>query len=138
MDEPILRDSIERLGSFSFSRSSGPGGQNVNKVNTKVELRIPVLQLEGLSDLEKTRVIQRLKNKINEDLTLIVSSDSERSQLSNRIDALQKAISLIINATHLPKPRKKTRPGKAAIERRLQSKKKASLKKANRKPQIDS
>ncbi|PIF02391.1 MAG: aminoacyl-tRNA hydrolase [Draconibacterium sp.] len=119
---------------FSASRSSGPGGQNVNKVNSKVELRFAVNLSKFLSEEEKERILKVLKKRINLENELIITVQSERSQLANREKALQLFFSLIESALTIPKKRKKTVPTQASRLKRLESKKIIALKKQLRKP----
>ncbi len=114
---------------FSYSRSSGPGGQNVNKVNTRVELRFNILTSESLSLPEKELLLKKLINKINKEGELIIVSQSERSQLRNREKAIGKFYIMLAKALTPPKKRKPTLPTKASRERRLDSKRITSEKK---------
>ncbi|MCX6247859.1 MAG: alternative ribosome rescue aminoacyl-tRNA hydrolase ArfB [Bacteroidetes bacterium] len=118
---------------FSASRSSGPGGQNVNKVSTKVELRFDVPHSTLLTDEEKEILLKRFENKINSDGILILVSQSERSQLKNKEKSIEKFYSLLKKALTPKKKRKPTRPGTAAREKRLEEKRNLSEKKARRK-----
>ena len=134
----ILPDSIkEQLLTevqFSASRSGGPGGQNVNKVNTKIELRFPVQKSEVLDENQKLLILSKLKNRINSESELLVTSSAERSQWRNREKAIQKFFELIEMALTKPRKRKKTRPTAASRLKRLENKKQLGQKKQLRKP----
>jgi len=119
---------------ISASRSSGPGGQNVNKVNTKVEARLSIEESNLLSDEEKVLLFEKLANKINKLGELIVVSQSERTQLQNKENAIEKLNLLIANALKVEKKRKKLRIPKSVKEKRLKNKKRTSEKKDKRKP----
>ncbi|MGA3013719.1 MAG: alternative ribosome rescue aminoacyl-tRNA hydrolase ArfB [Bacteroidales bacterium] len=118
---------------FSSSRSRGPGGQNVNKVNTKVELRFNILHSNILTDEEKEILLIRLCKKINEEGFLIIVSQSERTQLKNKLKTIEKFYLLIFKALTPVKKRKPTIPNQASIEKRLKEKKIAAEKKSRRK-----
>jgi ribosome-associated protein len=118
---------------FSTSRSSGPGGQNVNKVNTKVELRFSVNASPSLTYLEKQLVTSRLKNKINSEGELIIISQSERTQFMNKKKAEEKFFLLVAKALTVSPARKQTSPTKASRAERLEKKKKRSKIKTYRK-----
>jgi ribosome-associated protein len=111
---------------LDFIRSSGPGGQHVNKVATAVQLRFNVQQSESLSDEIRDRLIRIAGKKMTEDGILIIKARRFRSQDKNRKDAIGRLIELIRRATVKPKPRRKTRPSAAAVERRLLNKKRRS------------
>lgn len=118
----------------SASRSGGPGGQNVNKVNTKIELRFSVDSSEVLSDGEKQLIFTKLKNRINAEGELLVTSSSERSQWKNREKAEKKFFELIEKALTIQKRRKKTQPTASSKLKRIENKKMQAQKKTLRKP----
>ena len=108
---------------FSTSRSSGPGGQNVNKVSSKVELRFNLLTTLLLSEDEKELIQRQLKNKINKEGELILVSQSERTQLMNKTVVVEKFYDLVSKALTLPIKRKSTRPTLSSRIKRLEGKK---------------
>jgi len=120
--------------SFKAMRSSGPGGQHVNKTSSKVEVSFHVEDSQALSDQEKQRVQQKLQNKISAEGILSLQSSESRSQHRNKAIAIQRLINLIKQSLKPVKKRKKTKTPRKAIEKRLKSKKKTALKKSNRKP----
>ncbi|MCL2181037.1 MAG: aminoacyl-tRNA hydrolase [Treponema sp.] len=132
MNNDLLRQSIHTYSEAAFSRSGGPGGQNVNKVNTKVTLRLRLSNLNGLSETELEHMKQQLANRITGDGELIITSDEERSQRVNLERAYFRMEMLIVSASRIPKSRKPTKPSKAAKERRLHTKKLQGQKKAGR------
>ena len=132
MTKETLKEAIHKEGKFSFSRSGGPGGQNVNKVNTKVLLTLSLDSLNCLSEEELERVKVKLDNRINSEGELYIQFQEERSQLMNREKAVERLVELISQALIVKKKRKKTRPGRSAVQRRLDGKKKLSNKKKNR------
>ena len=109
--------------SYTFSRSSKPGGQNVNKVNTRVSLIFDVAHSPSLSAVQKIRIRQRLAGRINKQGLLRVVSFRYRTQAANRVAALERFASLLREALHETKPRKKTRQPRSAKENRLAAKK---------------
>ncbi|MFH2141218.1 MAG: alternative ribosome rescue aminoacyl-tRNA hydrolase ArfB [Bacteroidota bacterium] len=118
---------------FSTSRSSGPGGQNVNKVNSRVELRFFVHGSDNLSDEEKSEICGKLKRKINSEGYLILVCQTERSQYRNKELVIEKFFKLIEKALEPKKIRKKVTVSKAEKEKRLREKKIIAEKKDLRK-----
>ena len=119
----IWPHSLDSEITFSASRSSGAGGQNVNKVNTQVELRFDVMASAILTDEQKKLIIDRLRNRMNLAGELIVVCSEDRSQWRNREKANEKLYYLLNKAIEVEKPRKATRPTKASKTKRLESKK---------------
>jgi len=122
---------------FSSSRSGGPGGQNVNKVSTKVELRFSVSESNQLSIEEKDIIQIKLANKINKEGELILISQSERSQLANKEKVIGKFFTLLTKALTPQKKRKPTKPSRSSKEKRLEGKKINAEKKSSRKRIVD-
>ena len=127
-----MRRSIRVSARADFSRSGGPGGQNVNKVNTKVTLRINLDHLEGLYNTEAARLREILASKITKEGELIITASEERSQNINLERAFSRMETMIINAARLPRVRRPTKPSRAAREERLRSKRLRALRKAER------
>lgn len=118
---------------FTFVRSSGPGGQNVNKVNTKAVMRWPVASTPSLPEDVRERFMSAYRRRLNEQGELVVSSQRYRDQHRNVNDCLDKLRVMITRVARPPRARKKTRPTAGAVARRLESKQKQSQKKESRK-----
>jgi ribosome-associated protein len=129
---PIRQRGLDRESTFTAVRSSGPGGQNVNKVATKVELAFHVNNSNLLNDEEKQIISEKLASKINEDGYLKISDSESRSQATNRENVLEKFYHTIEKSLIKPKKRKPTKMPKAVKEKIKLSKIKSSEKKANR------
>ncbi|KAK3038494.1 hypothetical protein RJ639_029792 [Escallonia herrerae] len=136
-NEPIPKITLDHV-SVSFARSGGPGGQNVNKVNTKVDMRFNVKNANWLSERVKERIMQMEKNRMNKDGEIVISSTKTRTQKDNIEDALEKLQAIIDAASYVPPPPSEEQKKKivklAAVseQKRLQSKKVLSQKKAFR------
>jgi ribosome-associated protein len=117
---------------YSSSRSSGPGGQNVNKVNSRIELRFNLPDSSLLNEEEKIKIQSVLGNRINKDGILILVSQTERSQIANKKKVTERFYKLLQKALMPVKKRRPTRPTLASKERRIESKKLQSRKKALR------
>ncbi len=119
---------------FSYSRSSGPGGQHVNKVNTKVTLHWAVARSAHLPADVRERFLAKYRRRINNDGQLVVTSQRFRDQGRNVADCLAKLREMLLSVSTRPKARKPTKPSRAARERRLQAKQRTSEKKRRRGP----
>jgi len=123
--------------SFSTSRSSGPGGQNVNKVSTKVTLRFDVTHSSLLTDQEKEVLLHKLKSKLTNEGVLVLSSDASRSQSQNKETVMEMFDAILVKAFTKPKRRKATKPSSSSVEARIKQKKQRSEKKTWRKKYDD-
>ena len=133
MDKQTVRAWIANKAEISFSRSSGPGGQNVNKVNTKATLFAPLAEIDGLTAAERSYLSVKLANQLTVDDVLVVQVQDTRSQSKNRALAVDRVFALIVKGLHRPKPRRPTKPSKGSNERRLETKKAAGRNKRGRK-----
>ena len=130
MDTSRLQPELQ----YQFARSGGAGGQNVNKVATKAELRFNVRQSTVLTDEERAILEEKLASKLTTEGELVLTHQTERTQLANKEKVTKKFYRLIEKAFEKPKPRKATKPSKAAIAERIATKKhKGEVKEKRRK-----
>jgi len=127
-----MKDFSKEL-SFKTSRSSGAGGQNVNKVETAVTVLWPVAESEFFNDYQKELIQSKLKNRINAEGYMFLTVSESRTQLMNKNKAIEKITELVNKALIVPKKRVATKPSKGQKQKRLDTKKKISEKKDNRK-----
>ncbi len=128
MNIPTAQGLLHELV-FTTSRSSGPGGQNVNKVNTKVTLKFAVLQSEILSPDQKALILKKIGTRLTKEGALLITAQDKRSQLQNKEEVLQKLDQLLTKIFTPKKQRKATKPSKAAKHARIKDKKQRSEKK---------
>lgn len=107
---------------FSFIRAPGPGGQNVNKLATAAQLRWNIAKSASLTEPIRTRLLSVLKHRLTQTGDLIIKASRHRTQERNRQDALQRMLTLLQHAAIPPKPRKKTKPTRTSVRKRLDSK----------------
>jgi ribosome-associated protein len=119
---------------YRATRSGGPGGQHVNTSSTRIELIWNVLASPSLSEPERSRILEKLKNRIDEQGQLRLVASASRSQLRNREEVTERFARLLAGALAVPKPRKRTRPSRQAREARLKAKKQRSERKRRRGP----
>ena len=134
MDTRLLLSELD----FTASGSSGPGGQHVNRTASRVTVRFNLFRSTALSEEEKQILKKKLAGQLTREGDLLLSSGQTRSQHRNKALVIDRLIALLQTALIRPRKRKKTKPSKGAVEKRLKSKKQQALKKANRrKPPID-
>ena len=119
---------------FKAVRSSGPGGQHVNKTASKVEASFNLETSEALSEIEKERLRNKIPTKISSEGIIVMQCGETRSQHKNKAIVIERLINLLQQNLKVARPRKKTKPSKSVIEKRLKSKKENALKKSSRSP----
>ncbi len=122
---------------FSASRSGGPGGQNVNNTSSKIELRLRVDAIRGLSARAAARLAMLSGSRLTADGELILCCDETRSLRTNKALVMERLCALVVDAQAVPRARRRTRPGRGAIERRLQAKAENSERKRHRRSAED-
>lgn len=131
-------EAIKKELQFKAIRSSGAGGQHVNKVSSKIELTFDLANSASLTQEEKELLSKNLRTKLTKDKLLILFCDESRSQHRNKEISIERFLEIIKNGLRRPKIRKVTKPTKASVKKRLESKKKQSEKKSSRKkPDFD-
>src|ERR1700743_389278 len=133
----FTKTDLQKEITYKASRSGGKGGQNVNKVSSKVELLFSIDNSLLFNEEEKQLLNSKLQSRFNKDGLVQVVCDEERSQYLNKEKAVERLIVLLARALHRPKNRKATKPGKAAKAARLNSKRMQGEKKENRKKIVD-
>lgn len=136
----VVNDRIRiplREFQFTFARSSGPGGQNVNKLNTKALLRWPVAKSPSLPEAVRRRLLSKVARRVTAEGDLLITSQRFRDAGRNVADCLEKLRKLLAEAAVTPRRRRPTRPTRASVERRLDQKRKRSQKKRQRRPELD-
>ncbi|TWT75902.1 Peptidyl-tRNA hydrolase ArfB [Posidoniimonas polymericola] len=140
-EDLVVNDQITIAGSelqFSYARSSGPGGQNVNKLNTKATLRWSPGESPSLPIAVKRRFLERFASRLTGEGELVLQSGTHREQARNTGECLARLRALVLSIARPPKQRRPTKPSRASKERRLQSKQQRSqVKQLRRKPRTD-
>ena len=126
------KEALLKEVTFKTSRSGGKGGQNVNKVSSKVELNMNIRNSALLTDEQKVTILEKLSNRISSEGVLQVITEEDRSQLRNKEKGLKKLIIILRTALYRPKLRKATKPNKSVVEKRLKLKQATAIKKINR------
>ncbi|MFT6748187.1 MAG: ribosome-associated protein [Flavobacterium sp.] len=129
MEKEIILKEV----TYKAVRSSGAGGQNVNKVSSKVVLTLDVSASNGFSDEEKELLIKKLQSKLTQENILILNCDEDRSQFKNKEIVTKRLFTILQNALKVAKPRKATKTPRSVIEKRLKNKATKSITKQNRK-----
>jgi ribosome-associated protein len=141
MDDLLINDGLvipARELRVAFARSGGPGGQNVNKVETKAELRWNLRDSAAVSDADRAWLLKRLCSRLTSEGELLITSTRTRDQSRNRDDARAKMADLVRRGLERPKRRKKTRPSAGSVAERLDEKRRRAFAKKKRKPPKDS
>ena len=129
-----MRECLIREVDFRTSRSSGPGGQHVNKTESRVELLWSPQESDCLSDAQKIIITSRLKSRITDDGVLIMASEKYRSQHRNKADVTERFLDLLTSSMAPVKKRKPSRPTRSSVEKRIQNKKlRGEIKRSRRK-----
>ena len=132
------KEDVLKIATFRTSRSGGKGGQNVNKVSSKVELVFNLAEATFLTEQERMLLAERLSNRLDQEGNLHIVSQEDRSQLMNKERTITKLISLLKSALHIQKERKPTKTPKSVIRKRLANKQSTAVKKELRKrPSVD-
>ena len=133
----MMAENLIKELKFKAIRSSGAGGQHVNKVSSKVELFFDLQNSNELSLVEKELLFKNLQSKLTKEGVLLLNCDESRSQHKNKGIVIERFLQIIINGLKVPKKRKATKPSKSSIQKRLDKKKKTAFKKAfRRKPEL--
>ena len=131
------REELEKEFQYRTSRSGGKGGQNVNKVETKVELLWNINSSILFDEIQKARLTEKLANRITNDGIFHVVAEEERTQLRNKEAAIKRTIKLISDSLKIEQPRKPSKPTFSSVKKRLSDKRINSLKKMNRGGDVD-
>ncbi|HWZ35568.1 MAG TPA: alternative ribosome rescue aminoacyl-tRNA hydrolase ArfB [Mucilaginibacter sp.] len=131
------KEDLQKEVAYKTSRSGGKGGQNVNKVSSKVELLFSIVDSALFSDDEKLRLIEKLSSRFNKEGYVQIVCDEERSQYLNKVKAIDRLSGILMRALTVQKPRKATKPSKQVKAKRLDEKKLHAVKKENRKRNFD-